>query len=86
LRREGGTAPGSSAPASLPAPAPASPPRSVCRPGETQRCVGPGACEGGQACLADGSGFGICDCGDSKAGAIRNEVAPDGGSLDAGTR
>lgn len=35
----------------------------VCRPGETQRCVGPGACDGGQACLADGSGFGLCDCG-----------------------
>lgn len=35
----------------------------VCRPGETQRCVGPGACDGGQACMADGSGFGPCDCG-----------------------
>ena len=35
----------------------------VCRPGETQKCVGPGACAGGQACVADGSGFGPCDCG-----------------------
>jgi hypothetical protein len=35
----------------------------TCRPGETQRCVGPAACEGGQACLSDGSGFGTCDCG-----------------------
>ncbi len=41
---------------------PATPPP-VCRPGETQRCVGPGACVGGQACLADGSSFGPCDCG-----------------------
>jgi len=38
-------------------------PAQICRPGETQRCVGPGACAGGQACLADGSGFGACDCG-----------------------
>jgi hypothetical protein len=35
----------------------------VCRPGETQKCFGPGACAGGQACVADGSGFGPCDCG-----------------------
>ena len=48
---------------------PTQPPRSkerpaqVCIPGATQRCVGPGACEGGQACLPDGSGFGPCDCG-----------------------
>jgi hypothetical protein len=41
----------------------ASAPKAVCRPGETQRCVGPGACEGGQACNADGSGYGACDCG-----------------------
>lgn len=38
---------------------------SVCRPGETQRCVGKGACSGGQACLKDGSGFGPCDCAES---------------------
>ena len=34
-----------------------------CRAGETQRCVGAGACEGGQACKPDGSGFEPCDCG-----------------------
>jgi hypothetical protein len=39
------------------------PARRVCRPGETQRCVGSGACEGGQACSAEGTGFGPCDCG-----------------------
>ena len=38
-------------------------PSLVCRPGETQKCFGPGACAGGQACVADGSGFGPCDCG-----------------------
>ncbi len=35
----------------------------VCTPGGTQRCVGPGACNGGQSCLPDGSGYGACDCG-----------------------
>jgi hypothetical protein len=85
LRREGDGAPAPSeaAPSALPSAAPPAR-RAVCRPGETQRCVGPGACEGGQACLADGSGFGICDCGDSKPGATRNEPAPQGGSPDAG--
>lgn len=38
-------------------------PAPACLPGSTQTCVGPGACAGGQACLADGSGFGNCDCG-----------------------
>jgi len=40
----------------------------VCRPGETQRCVGAGACEGGQACTAEGTGFGPCDCGSRSQG------------------
>ncbi|MEO8905200.1 MAG: hypothetical protein ABI488_22175 [Polyangiaceae bacterium] len=34
-----------------------------CTPGATQRCVGAGACAGGQACLPDGSGYAACDCG-----------------------
>jgi hypothetical protein len=38
-------------------------PALACVPGATQACVGPGACSGGQACLADGSGFAACDCG-----------------------
>jgi hypothetical protein len=45
------------------APAPASAPKQSCVPGQTQKCIGPGACEGGQACLADGSAYGACDCG-----------------------
>jgi hypothetical protein len=61
-------APSASGAASASAPAAQSVPdhhvaAATCRPGETQRCVGAGACEGGQACLADGSGFGPCDCG-----------------------
>ncbi|HEY5959822.1 MAG TPA: hypothetical protein VIV60_24880 [Polyangiaceae bacterium] len=45
----------------------AAPPKTICRPGETQRCVGPAACSGGQACLQDGSGFSACDCGTPSA-------------------
>jgi hypothetical protein len=37
----------------------------ACTPGETQMCVGPAACRGGQACRSDGSGFEPCDCGSS---------------------
>lgn len=39
----------------------------VCTAGETRTCVGAGACQGGQACLADGKGFGPCDCGPAAA-------------------
>jgi hypothetical protein len=42
------------------APAPAAP---ACTIGETRACVGPGACQGGQVCLATRAGFGSCDCG-----------------------
>jgi hypothetical protein len=54
-----------------PAPAPAATPKApstACTPGATQRCVGAGACAGGQACMADGSGFGPCDCGNVARG------------------
>jgi hypothetical protein len=43
--------------------APTAAPAHACTPGATQTCVGPGACQGGQACLGDGSAFGPCDCG-----------------------
>jgi hypothetical protein len=56
-------APPPAAPAkAAPLPAPIRP-TPACVPGATQTCVGPGACAGGQACLADGSGFAACDCG-----------------------
>lgn len=35
----------------------------ACTPGQTRECVGSGACRGGQVCLADGRGYGACDCG-----------------------
>lgn len=65
-------------PAAVPAPptpaasAPVAPPArpvAACVPGSTQKCIGPGACEGGQACSSDGSGFGACDCGQPAASA-----------------
>jgi hypothetical protein len=52
--------PGKPLPPRAPRPTPV--PR-ACVPGATQACVGPAACTGGQACVADGSGFGPCDCG-----------------------
>jgi hypothetical protein len=39
--------------------------RKVCTPGVTQKCLGPGRCEGAQACRADGEGWEQCDCGTS---------------------
>ena len=38
-------------------------PDQLCVPGVTQVCLGPAACRGAQACLADGRGWGACDCG-----------------------
>ena len=56
-------APETAAPAP-PAVAPPPPPVArVCVPGVTQPCTGSAGCSGGQACLADASGFGPCDCG-----------------------
>jgi hypothetical protein len=68
----------SSAPVPAPASAPAKPaaPR-VCAAGETRVCVGAAACKGGQACLADGSGFGPCDCGPVTAPATEPLAPPD---------
>jgi len=49
-------------------PGPAAPiavatPGRACVPGASSPCTGPAGCPGGQACLADGSAFGPCDCG-----------------------
>jgi len=41
---------------------------SVCTPGSTQICSGPGACTGAQICNDDGSAWGACDCGDGAGG------------------
>lgn len=36
---------------------------SICTAGDSKACTGPAGCQGGQACLADGTGWGSCDCG-----------------------
>ena len=54
--------------AEAPPPAAPKPPSRACVPGATQRCVGVGACPGGQACLPDGTGYGPCECATGPAG------------------
>ena len=44
--------------------APPAAPSTACAPNDTRICYGPGACQGGQYCLPDGSGYSACDCGD----------------------
>jgi hypothetical protein len=62
----------------VPVPGPtASAPAHVCVPGATQHCVGPGACNGGQICNADGLSFGSCDCGPSNAVPLSSHPTPE---------
>lgn len=57
----------------------------VCTPGLSVACVGPGACQGGQVCAADGSGYGPCDCGQAGgAGGAGGASAGAGGQPGAG--
>lgn len=53
------------APAARVRPSPTPGVEQLCIPGVTLECLGPGACRGAQACLADGRGYGPCDCGSS---------------------
>lgn len=55
----------------------AAPPPPACTPGATQKCFGPAACEGGQVCRDDGTGFEPCDCGSptSETGGSESESA-----------
>lgn len=41
---------------------------SACVPGASVSCVGPGACQGGQVCNADGTGYGACECASGGGG------------------
>jgi hypothetical protein len=47
----------------------------LCVPGQSIACVGPGACQGGQACNADGRSYAPCACG---AGGDAGVTLPDG--------
>ena len=51
-------------------------PAKACGVGETRACTGPGGCKGGQSCLADGTGFGSCDCGSATPPAAAAPAAP----------
>jgi hypothetical protein len=53
----------------------------LCTPGATQSCLGPGACPGAQACRTDGAGFMPCDCGSTP-----KAVPVDAGIADAAPR
>jgi hypothetical protein len=76
----GGQQPPPAASAPAPGVAPGASPKpdasKGCFPGATQACVGPGACKGGQQCLADGTAFGPCDCGPPTAAAPADTPAP----------
>ncbi|MEZ4439729.1 MAG: hypothetical protein R3B72_11610 [Polyangiaceae bacterium] len=57
--------------------------RTVCIPGETRACLGPGACEGAQICREDGEGYAACDCGPSTSSSS-GPGGGGGGSFGAG--
>lgn len=63
-----------------------SPMSSFCTPGQTQVCLGPGRCDGAQACLSDGSGYSACDCGSASLpdGGFEADAGSDAGVQDAG--
>lgn len=89
-RRHAATEPPAAIATSTPAATPIAPatsvltpgPGQVCVPGVTQLCLGPAACRGAQACLADGKGFGACDCGSqgSNTGNTPSPKGPDAGA------
>ncbi len=54
----------------------------ICTPNLTQTCIGPGACEGGQSCNANGTGWSPCDCGSSGNDSGENGSGGSGGNED----
>jgi hypothetical protein len=60
---------------------------SVCHVGDTRACLGPGACDGAQECMADGSGFKACECGGNMqhSGGSGGEGPDPGNTGDAGS-
>lgn len=55
----------------------------VCVPSTTRVCVGPGDCQGAQACGTDGRTWSDCNCGSDAA--VTNRSIADGGLGDAGS-
>lgn len=62
----------------------AGPVAQTCTPGESVACVGPGGCNGGQACNADGTGFDPCSCGDPGGDSGTTADGPIGVGNDSG--
>lgn len=56
----------------------------ACVPNETRACLGPGACQGAQACNANGDGWTLCDCGASVGEGGGGSDGPAGGAGGAG--
>lgn len=54
----------------------------TCEPGRPVACVGAAGCSGSQVCVADGSGYGPCDCRGDEIDASTTDAAD---ILDAGT-
>jgi hypothetical protein len=57
----------------------------VCVPGATQVCLGPGACQGAQTCRDDGSGYEPCNCGSAGIGGFAGDGGTSGAGGDAGS-
>jgi hypothetical protein len=54
----------------------------VCTPGDTRACLGPGACVGAQACALDGASWGACQCAGTDA-AIDTSIADTAAGADS---
>lgn len=56
----------------------------ACEAGRQVACPCPGGADGVQVCAADGSAFGVCQCGDSGGGTSVGAGGPGGGSASGG--
>jgi len=56
----------------------------ACVPGASVACTGPSGCAGGQSCLADGTGYGACDCGAPGDAGAADVATVEAGQGDAG--
>jgi hypothetical protein len=54
-----------------------------CTPGASVACVGAGGCQGGQACNADGTGYGDCVCGSGDDGGATDAASGDSSTTDS---
>lgn len=57
----------------------------VCQPGQTQACFGPGQCAGAQTCDDSGAKWGTCDCGTGGSSAQGGSASTGGQPATGGT-